>query len=57
MAAKPNTKQEMEPKATPDTKTAKGAVEEVRTSSPDERDELLTDLLCHVYGTLSAQNG
>jgi hypothetical protein len=47
----------MEPKATPDTKTAKGAVEEVRSSSPDERDELLTDLLCHVYGTLSAQNG
>ena len=21
------------------------------------RDELLTDLLCHVYGTLAAQNG
>jgi hypothetical protein len=47
----------MEPKATPDQKTAKTAVEEVRTSSPDDRDELLTDLLCHIYGTLPAQNG
>ncbi len=57
MPVKPTTSVAMEPKATPDTKTAKGAVEEVRTSSPDERDELLTDLLCHVYGTLAAQNG
>jgi hypothetical protein len=47
----------MEPKATPDPKTAKTAVDEVRTASPDDRDELLTDLLCHVYGTLAAQNG
>ena len=47
----------MEPKSTPDTKTAKGAVDEVRTASPEDRDELLTDLLCHVYGTLQGQNG
>ena len=42
---------------TPDEKTVVGAVEEVMASSSDERDELLTDLLCHVYGTLSSQNG
>ena len=47
----------MEPKATPDPQTAVGAIEEVRESSCDERDELLTDLLCHVYGTLASQNG
>ena len=47
----------MEPKATPDPQTVEGAVEEVRDSSNTERDELLTDLLCHVYGTLSSQNG
>ena len=41
----------------PDEKTVLGAVEEVKLSSPDERDELLTDLLCHVYGTLVSQNG
>ena len=41
----------------PDEKTVAGAVEEVNTSSSDERDDLLTDLLCHVYGTLSSQNG
>ena len=41
----------------PDEKTVIGAVEEVKLSSPDERDELLTDLLCHVYGTLHSQNG
>ena len=42
---------------TPDEKTVAGAVEEVQVSSADERDELLTDLLCHVYGTLANQNG
>jgi hypothetical protein len=42
---------------TPDEKTVAGAVEEVQGSSADERDELLTDLLCHVYGTLASQNG
>ena len=42
---------------TPDAKTVAGAVEEVQTSSAEERDELLTDLLCHVYGTLASQNG
>ncbi len=42
---------------TPDEKTVVGAVEEVMLSSSDERDELLTDLLCHVYGTLTSQNG
>ena len=47
----------MEPQATPDTKTAKGAVEEVRTSTAEDRDELLTDLLVHTYGTLVSQNG
>lgn len=41
----------------PDLKTVIGAVEEVRLSSLGERDELLTDLLCHVYGTLAGQNG
>ena len=47
----------MEPKATPDPQTVEGAVEEVRESSSDDRDELLTDLLCHVYGSLASQNG
>jgi hypothetical protein len=47
----------VEPTASPDPQTALVAVEEVRGSSPDERDELLTDLLCHVYGTLASQNG
>ncbi len=47
----------MERKATPDPKTVAGAVEEVRTSTPDERDDLLTDLLCHIYGSLASQNG
>ncbi len=42
---------------TPDEKTVAGAVEEVQVSSADERDELLTDLLCHVYGSLASQNG
>ena len=46
----------MDPK-TPDTKSVEVAVKEVRTSSEQERDELLTDLLCHVYGTLACQNG
>ena len=47
----------MEPKATPYPQTVEGAIEEVKESSSDERDELLTDLLCHVYGTLASQNG
>jgi hypothetical protein len=28
----------------------------IEESSRDERDELLTDLLCHVYATKQAQN-
>ena len=47
----------VDPKATPDPKTVEGAVEEIMESSSEERDELLTDLLCHVYGTLASQNG
>jgi hypothetical protein len=47
----------VEPKATPDPQSVEGAVEEVKDSSSIERDELLTDLLCHVYGTLASQNG
>lgn len=47
----------MEPKATPDPKAVAGAIRDIRESSSDERDELLTDLLCHVYGTLASQNG
>jgi hypothetical protein len=41
---------------TPDQKTTSGAIEDVRTSSAEDRDEFLTDLLCHVYGTLASQN-
>ena len=44
-------------RTTPDIETVAGAIEEVDVSSADERDELLTDLLCHVYGTLASQNG
>ena len=47
----------MERKATPDPKTVAGAVEDVKTSSTEERDDLLTDLLCHIYGSLTSQNG
>jgi hypothetical protein len=47
----------VDPKANPDPQTVVGAVEDVRASSEEERDELLTDLLCHVYGTLASQNG
>jgi hypothetical protein len=47
----------VEPTATPDPQTVLGAIEEVQDSSSDDRDELLTDLLCHVYGTLASQNG
>jgi hypothetical protein len=47
----------VERKATPDPKTVAGAVEEIEGSSADERDDLLTDLLCHVYGSLASQNG
>ena len=47
----------VDPKATPDPQTVEGAIEEIVESSSDERDELLTDLLCHVYGTLASQNG
>ena len=42
---------------TPDEKTVAGALDEIELASADERDELLTDLLCHVYGTLASQNG
>jgi hypothetical protein len=48
---------DVDPKANPDPETVEGAIDEVRESSSDERDELLTDLLCHVYGTLASQNG
>ena len=44
-------------KIIPDEQTVAGAVEEIAVSSAEERDELLTDLLCHVYGTLASQNG
>ena len=47
----------MDPQKTPDLKTVQGAVEEVEASTEQERDELLTDFLCHVYGTLASQNG
>jgi hypothetical protein len=47
----------VDPKANPDPQTVEGAVEEITESSSDERDELLTDLLCHVYGSLASQNG
>jgi hypothetical protein len=47
----------VDPKANPDPETVIGAVEELRAASEDERDELLTDLLCHVYGSLASQNG
>ena len=47
----------MERKATPDPKSVAGAVEEIKSSSPQERDDLLTDLLCHIYGSLASQNG
>jgi hypothetical protein len=47
----------MERKATPDPKSAASAAEEIRSSTLEERDELLTDLLCHVYATKAAQNG
>jgi hypothetical protein len=47
----------VDPQQTPDLKTVECAVEDVKSSSETERDELLTDLLCHVYGTLASQNG
>jgi hypothetical protein len=47
----------MERKTNPDQKSAAKAAKEIRGSSLEQRDELLTDLLCHVYPTKSAQNG
>jgi hypothetical protein len=47
----------VERKTTPDKKTVTGAVKEIKTSSAEERDDLLTDLLCHTYGSLAGQNG
>lgn len=47
----------VERNSTPDINTVVGAVEDVKTSSTEERDDLLTDLLCHIYGSLSSQNG
>ena len=47
----------MERKTTPDKKTVAGAVEEIKTSTAEDRDDLLTDLLCHTYGSLAGQNG
>ncbi|CAA9530852.1 MAG: hypothetical protein AVDCRST_MAG85-3662 [uncultured Solirubrobacteraceae bacterium] len=54
--ARPNLKI-VERKTNPDHKTAAGAVEEIKSSSNEDRDDLLTDLLCHIYGSLSSQNG
>ncbi len=45
------------PKPVPDPKTVSGAVAEIKSSSAEERDDLLTDLLCHTYGSLASQNG
>jgi hypothetical protein len=47
----------VEPRATPDPKTVAGVKEDLESSTSEERDELLTDLLCHTYGTLAGQNG
>ena len=47
----------VERKATPDPKTVAGAIEDIKASNADERDDLLTDLLCHMYGSLASQNG
>ena len=47
----------MERKTTPDKKTVTGAVQEIKSSSAEDRDDLLTDLLCHTYGSLASQNG
>jgi len=47
----------VERNANPDPQAVAGAVEDVKTSSTEERDDLLTDLLCHIYGSLSSQNG
>lgn len=47
----------VERKTNPDPQTVAGAVEDVKTSSIEDRDDLLTDLLCHIYGSLSSQNG
>ena len=47
----------MEPRSTPDHKAVAGAVDEIKTASPEDRDDLLTDLLCHIYASLSSQNG
>ena len=40
----------------PDEKTVAGALEEIEVSTAEERDELLTDLLCHAYRTKDSQN-
>ncbi len=57
-AGQPSIAQSMEGKRIiPDEQTVAGALEEIEVSTADERDELLTDLLCHVYGTLASQNG
>ena len=47
----------MDPQQSPDLKTVESALDDVKSSTEEERDELLTDLLCHVYGTLASQNG
>lgn len=47
----------MERKTNPDRKSAASAAKEIRKSSLEQRDELLTDLLCHIYPSKSAQNG
>jgi hypothetical protein len=40
-----------------DAKTVLRAVEQVRAAGSDEKDELLTDLLCHVYPKKASQDG
>ena len=47
-------------KQPPSNMTAEQLSEHLRlldVASRDDLDELLTDLLCHVYGTLASQNG
>ena len=43
------------PKMTP--QELKDHLQTVNVATRDDRDELLTDLLCHVYRTKDAQNG
>jgi hypothetical protein len=40
-----------------DEKTVVRAVEQIDAASSDKKDELLTDLLCHVYPKKASQDG